>query len=57
MLKTEVVRAKCTIDERRALELIAAHDRRKMSETLREIIRITTQQRGLWPPERAEGRE
>jgi len=45
------IRAKVNPSERAALELLAQHERRNLSETLRELIRDAAQRQGLWPPE------
>jgi len=54
MIKTDVIHVRCTTIERQALELVAQHERRNTSETLREIVREAAQRRGLWPPDTEE---
>jgi hypothetical protein len=46
-----MVGVRCSRVEREALEAIAAYERRKLSETMRELIREGAAKRGLWPPE------
>lgn len=51
VLKTEVIRAKCTPEERAVLLQIAHNERRNPSEALREAVREMATRRGLWPPQ------
>jgi len=55
-VKSEEIRARVNPSELMALKLVAQHDRRNMSEVLRELIREAAQQRGLWPPPEQAGR-
>ena len=51
MTKTEVMRARCTPVERKALGAIAHAEGIKTSEALREVVRQAARERGLWPPD------
>jgi hypothetical protein len=53
MNKSEVIRAKATPVERRALELLASQNCQKMSETLRTIVRDAARSAGVWESARA----
>jgi len=50
LTKTEIIQIRCEPVVKRALLLIANHDRRKPPEALREVIREAAISRGVWPP-------
>ena len=50
MNRSEVVKARALPEEKAALLAIAKQERRKPSETIRELIRQAAEERGLWPP-------
>ena len=48
----------CTFpEEKAALEAIARRDRRRVPQTIRELIRTEAEWRGLWPPQEAKEEE
>lgn len=47
--KTELIAVRVNQTERMAFELMAQQEQVKKSEFLRELIRETAKQRGLWP--------
>jgi hypothetical protein len=49
MNKTRMVQVRITPVERQALERMARIEARKVSETVRQIIRESAQRRGCWP--------
>ena len=49
MIRSETIRARVTPTERQALALIAQEEDRRVSETLRELVRREAARRGLWP--------
>lgn len=49
MVKTEELRARCTLAELKALQVIAQQEGRQPGEMLREVVRQYAQQAGIWP--------
>jgi hypothetical protein len=47
--KDRQIRFRVSTAEHAALQAVARAERRKLSETLRELIREGAQRRGLWP--------
>jgi imidazolonepropionase-like amidohydrolase len=43
------LRARCSEEEKEALELIARYESMKPTEALRAIVREAAKKRGLWP--------
>lgn len=52
--KTELIHVRTVPEERAVLQAIAHQDRRRPSETLRELVRAEAARRGLWPPQEAQ---
>jgi len=55
--RDEVLRLRLSISERLALDSLAQAERRRPSEMLRELIRSTAKDYGLWPPEEGKSEE
>ena len=55
-MRTELLKATCTQEEKRALLAIADQECQKQAETLRFLVRQEAKRRGLWPVEMAERR-
>lgn len=49
--REDEIRARCSKDEKRALDLIAEYESMKPTEALRTIVREAARLRGLWPIE------
>jgi hypothetical protein len=55
MIKQPELRARCSDEELLALRQIAEIERRKPTEMLRELVRMSAKQHGVWPPAPARG--
>ena len=53
--RTRSIQTRASEDEFEALQAIARRQRRRPSETVRELIREKAKQLGLWPEETVDG--
>lgn len=49
MERSKTLRVRVNEVEMLMVEALADHERRKLSETVREVIRSEVERRGLWP--------